>query len=74
MTGIVRARCTLTFKQEGVRLFRGGRSLPSVARGQGVSAQSIDHRVKAEAAGGLKEAKGKPVNADQMAADSDLIE
>jgi transposase len=66
MTGIVRARCRLEFKQEAVRLVRGGQSLSSVATGLGVSAQSIDNWVKADAIGGLKEAKGKPVNADQM--------
>ena len=66
MTGIVRARYTLEFKQEAVRLVRGGQSLTSVSRGLGVSAQSIDNWVKADAVGGLKEAKGKSVNADQM--------
>lgn len=66
ITGIVRARYTLEFKQEAVRLVRGGQSLSSVARGLGVSAQSIDNWMKADAVGGLKEAKGKPVNADQM--------
>ena len=31
-----------------------------------MSAQSIENWVKADAVGGMKEAKGKPVNADQM--------
>jgi transposase len=74
MTGFVRARYTLEFKQEAVRLVCGGQSLSSVARGLGVSAQSIDNWVKADAIGSLKDAvgfamqerKGKPVNADQM--------
>jgi transposase-like protein len=66
MTGIVRARYTLEFKQEAVRLVRSGQSLTSVGRGLGVSAQSIDNWVRAEAAGRLSEAKGKPFNADQM--------
>lgn len=66
MTGIVRARYTLEFKQEAVRLVHGGQSVSSVARGLGVSAQSIDTWVKADAVGNLKEAKGKPVSADQM--------
>ena len=66
MTGIVRARYTLEFEQEAVRLVCGGQSLSSVAKGLGISAQSIDNWVKADAIGGLKEAKGKPVNADQM--------
>jgi transposase-like protein len=66
MTGFVRARYTLEFKQEAVRLVCGGQSLSSVARGLGVSAQSIDNWVKADAIGSLKDAKGKPANADQM--------
>ena len=66
MTGILRVRYTLDFKQEAVWLVRGGQPLASVARGLGVSPQSIDNWVKADAIGGLKEAKGKPVNADQM--------
>ena len=66
MTGIVRARYTLEFKQEAVRRVRGGQTLTSVSRGLGVSTQSIDNWVKADAVGGLKEAKGKSVNADQM--------
>ena len=49
MTGMVRARHTLEFKQEAVRLVRGGQSLSSAARGLGVSAQSIDNWVKADA-------------------------
>ena len=56
----------MEFKQGAVRLVRGGQLLSSVTRGLGVSAQLIDNWVKAEAVGGLKEAKGKPVNADQM--------
>src|SRR5271157_954157 len=66
MAGNVRARYTLEFKQEAVRLVRSGQSFTSVARGLGVSAQSIDNWVKADSIGGLKEAKGKPVNADQI--------
>ena len=66
MMGIVRARYTLEFKQAAVRLVRSGQSLSSVAQGLGVSAQSIDNWVKADAVGDLKEAKGKSVNADQM--------
>jgi transposase-like protein len=54
MTGIVRARYTLEFKQEAVRLVRGGQSLSSVAKGLGVSAQSIDNWVKSDAVGALK--------------------
>jgi putative transposase len=66
VAGNVRARYTPEFKQEAVRLVRGGQSLSSVASGLGVSTQSIENWVKSDAVGGLKEAKGKPVNADQM--------
>ena len=62
----MRACYTLEFKQEAVRLVCGGQSLCSATRGLGVSAQSIDNWVKSDAIGGLIEAKGKPVNADQM--------
>jgi hypothetical protein len=38
----VRARYTLEFKQEAVRLVRGGETLASAARTLGVSAQSLE--------------------------------
>ena len=44
----VRALYTLEFKQEAVRLVRGGEKLSAVARTLGVSAQSLDNWVKAE--------------------------
>ncbi len=46
----LRARYTLEFKQEGVRLVRGGEKISAVARTLGVSAQSLDNWVKDEAA------------------------
>ena len=49
----VRARYTLEFKQEAVRLVRGGEKLSAAARMLGVSAQSLDNWVKAEASGRL---------------------
>lgn len=66
MSGQVRARYTLEFKQEAVRLVQAGQSSGRVARGLGVSEQTVGNWVKAEAAGKLREAVGKPVNADQM--------
>ena len=50
----VRARYTLEFKQEAVRLVRGGEKLSVVARTLGVSAQSLDNWVKAKAEGGFE--------------------
>jgi transposase len=44
----VRARYTLEFKQEAVRLVRGGEKLSVAARTLGVSTQSLDNWVKAE--------------------------
>ena len=49
----VRARYTLEFNQEAVRLVRGGEKLSAAARMLGVSAQSLDNWVKAEASGRL---------------------
>jgi transposase-like protein len=50
----VRARYTREFKQEAVRLVRGGEKLSVVARTLGVSAQSLDNWVKAKAEGGFE--------------------
>ena len=62
----VRARYTLEFKQEAVRLVRGGEKVSAVARTLGVSAQSLDNWVKAEAAGRLRDVRGKALTAEQM--------
>ena len=62
----VRARYTLEFKQEAVRLVRGGEKLSSVARTLGVSAQSLDNWVKAEASRRLRDVRGKALTAEQM--------
>ena len=62
----VRARYTLEFKQEAVRLVRGGERLSTAARTLGVSAQSLDNWVKAEFAGRLRDVRGKVLTAEQM--------
>ena len=62
----VRARYTLEFKQEAVRLVRGGETLASAARTLGASAQSLDNWVKAEAADRLRDVRGKDLTAEQM--------
>jgi len=62
----VRARYTLEFKQEAVRLVRGGETMSAVARTLGVSAQSLDNWVKAEAGGRLRDLRGKALTAEQM--------
>jgi transposase-like protein len=62
----VRARFTLEFKPKAVRLIRGGETLSGVARTLGISAQSIDNWVKAEASGRLRDVRGKALTAEQM--------
>jgi len=62
----VRARYTLEFKQEAVRLVRGGEKLSVVARTLGVSTQSLDNWVKAEASGRLRDVRGKALTTEQM--------
>ena len=62
----VRVRYTLEFKQEAVRLVRGGEKLSAVARTLGVSAQSLDNWVKAEASGQLRDVRGKALTSEQM--------
>jgi transposase len=62
----VKARYTLEFKREAVRLVHGGEKISAVARTLGVSGQSLDNWVKAEAAGRLRDVRGKAVTAEQM--------
>ena len=45
---------------------RGGEKLSAVARTLGVSAQSLDNWVKAEASGRLRDVRGKALTAEQM--------
>ena len=66
MTGLVWARYTLEFKQEAVRLVRGGQTVSSVAKTLGLSDQTLHNWLKAEAAGGLREFTGKVVSAEKM--------
>lgn len=62
----VKARYTLEFKQEAVRLVHGGEKVWAAARTLGVSGQTLDNWVKAEAAGRLRDVRGKAVTAEQM--------
>jgi Helix-turn-helix domain of transposase family ISL3 len=50
MTGLVWAGYTLEFKQEAVRLVRGGQTVSSVAKTLGLSDQRLLNWLKAEAA------------------------
>ncbi len=67
MTKTARARYTLEFKQEAVRLVEGGQSIAGAARTLGVVDQTLFNWVKAQCAGRLTGADSKPVSAEQMA-------
>ena len=67
MTKTVRARYTLEFKEEAVRLVQGGQSIAAAARSLGVVEQTLFNWVKAQRAGQLKGAdSSKVVSAEQM--------
>ena len=66
MTGMVRARYMLEFKQEAVRLVLGGQTVSPVAKSLGLPDQTLDNWPKAEAAGGLRALTGKAVSSGQM--------
>ena len=66
MSKIVRARYTLEYKQEAVRLVKGGRAIGAVARDLGIADQTVHNWMKAQAAGQLGETSAKPFNAEQV--------
>jgi len=61
-----RARYTLEFKQEAVRLVQAGQSVAAVGRTLGVVDQTLFNWVKAQRQGKLSGAEGKAVSAEQM--------
>lgn len=62
----VRARYTLEFKREAVRLVNAGQTKDQVAKGLGLAKQTVSNWVRVVGARKLREAVCKPVNADQM--------
>ena len=66
MTKTTRARYTLEFKQEAVRLVEAGQSQAAVAKILGLVEQTLFNWVKASRQGQLKGADSKPVSAEQM--------
>ena len=66
MKKIVRARYTLEFKQDAVRLVHGGQSIAAAARTLGVVEQTLFNWVKADRQGKLLGADNKVVSAEQM--------
>src|ERR1700694_1354660 len=67
MIKATRARYTLEFKQEAVRLVESGQSITAAARTLGLVEQTLSNWVKAHRQGRLKGAgSGKAVSAEQM--------
>ena len=61
-----RARYTLEFKIEAVRLVRGGQSVAAVSQVLGVASQTLHNWVQADAGGLLKGTAAKLVSPEQM--------
>lgn len=60
-----RARYTVEFKMEAVRLTQSGQSIAAVAKTLGMAEQTLHNWIKAQAQGQLKEA-GKAISVEQM--------
>ena len=61
-----RAKYTLEFKQEAVRLVESGQTLAAAARSLGLVDQTLHNWVQGERQGKLKGAEKKAVSAEQM--------
>jgi transposase-like protein len=61
-----RARYTLEYKNEAVRLVKGGQAVSVTAKILGIPKASLDNWVKLSANGQLKGAGDKPVSPEQM--------
>ena len=61
-----RAKYTLEFKLEAVRLVRSGQSVASTAKILGLADQTLHNWIKAEQRGRLGGADSKPVSPEQM--------
>jgi transposase len=66
MVKTARARYTLEFKQEAVRLVEAGQSIAATARALGVVDQTLFNWVKAKRESKLVGVEGKAVSAEQM--------
>ena len=65
MAKLSRARYTLEFKLEAVRMVKGGQSLAAVSKILNIAAQTLHNWLKADRQGQLK-GQGKLVDAQQM--------
>ena len=61
-----RAKYTLEFKMEAVRLVKGGQAVSVTVKVLGIPKANLDNWVKLSAKGQLKGAGDKPVSVEQM--------
>jgi len=66
VTKATRARYTLEFKLEAVRLVKGGQSAAATAKILAISEQTLHNWIKADKDGRLQGAGAKPVSPEQM--------
>jgi transposase len=66
VTKATRARYTLEFKLEAVRLVKGGQSMAVTAKILGIAEQTLHNWIKADKQGRLQGAGGKAVSPEQM--------
>lgn len=66
MTKATRARYTLEFKLEAVRLVKNGQGMAATAQILGIAEQTLHNWIKADREGRLRGAGTKPVSAEQM--------
>lgn len=66
MTNSTRARYTLEFKEEAVRLVKGGERQATVAKNLGLAEQTLHNWIKSSDAGSLKGEKTATVSKEQM--------
>ena len=66
MGKLARARYTLEFKLEAVRLVKGGQSMTATAKILGIPEQTLGNWIKADREGRLTGPGTKPVSPEQM--------
>jgi len=66
MVKTARARYTLEYKLEAVRMVKGGQSLAAVSKILGIADQTLYNWVKASREGRLSGASARPVDPQQM--------
>jgi transposase len=66
VTKATRARCTLEFKLEALRLVKAGQSMAATAKILGIAEKTLHNWIRADRDGRLAGAASKPVSPEQM--------